>query len=201
MSRLLRKPLRAAAASAPRSAALGLLLAGALLAVSTPGGEVLAQPRDAALGDGYVIYENAEPVPATPFRHKVEGLVREVDLRDFAGRVVVLNFWATWCAPCVAEMPSLDRLQAALGDEGIAVVALSEDRGGFTQIDAFFEDHGLAALERYHDPNGAVAQAFGLAALPTTVLIGPDGVPVGEVSGAAEWDSPEAQKLLRALLD
>lgn len=185
MTRPLRKPLRA--------------LALAALLLVAPG---LAGPASAqeGFGDGYVIYENAEPVPAVAFRHKAGGLIRDVSLQDFAGKVVVLNFWATWCPPCVAEMPSLDRLQAALGEEGLEVVALSEDRGGFQQIDPFYEARGLERLARYVDEGGALARHFGISVMPTTILIGRDGVPVGEVRGAAEWDSPEAQKLLRALL-
>ncbi|MEX0758170.1 MAG: TlpA disulfide reductase family protein [Tistlia sp.] len=193
----MRKPLRAPT----RTAALAALLAG-LVAVLLRGGAGLPVPTAVAagLGEGYVIYENAEPVPDISFKHKTGGLVREVSLRDFAGKVVVLNFWATWCPPCVAEMPSLDRLQAALGPEGVEVVALSEDRGGFAQVDPFYEARGLERLERYVDEGGALGRHFAIRAMPTTILIGPDGIPVGAVEGAAEWDSPEAQKLLRALL-
>ncbi len=187
MTRSLRKLLRARA--------LPAALALACLAVALP---PLARPA-AALDEGYVIFEGAEPVPATPFKHKAGGLVRDVSLQDFEGQVVVLNFWATWCAPCVAEMPSLDRLQAALGDQGITVVALSEDRGGFAQIEPFYEARGLENLERYVDEGGRLARHFEVRVMPTTLLIGPDGVPVGQVEGAAEWDSPEAQKLLKAL--
>jgi thiol-disulfide isomerase/thioredoxin len=189
MTRPLRKPLRALL----RALALAALLAAA------PG---LAGPAPAqdGFGEGYVIYENAKPVADIAFKHKAGGLIRDVSLQDFAGKVVVLNFWATWCPPCVAEMPSLDRLQAALGGKGIEVVALSEDRGGFAQIDPFYEARGLENLARYVDEGGALARHFGISVMPTTILIGRDGVPVGEVRGAAEWDSPEAQKLLRALL-
>lgn len=187
MTRLSTKPLRALALAA-------LLLAG-------PGAGGLGGPAAAeAFGEGYVIYENAEPVPDLPLKHKAGGMIRDVSLQDFAGKVVVLNFWATWCPPCVAEMPSLDRLQTALGPEGVEVVAVSEDRGGFRQVDPFFEARGLEALERYVDEGGRLARHFGVKAMPTTVLIGPDGVPVGAVEGAAEWDSPEAQALLRKLL-
>lgn len=183
MTRLSTKPLRA------------LALAALLLAPAGAG----AAAAD-AFGEGYVIYENAEPVPDLAFKHKAGGLIRDLDLQDFAGKVVVLNFWATWCPPCVAEMPALDRLQTALGPEGVEVVALSEDRGGFAQIDPFFDERGLEHLERYFDAGGRLARHFGVTAMPTTVLIGPDGVPVGAVEGAAEWDSPEAQALLRKLL-
>jgi thiol-disulfide isomerase/thioredoxin len=119
-----------------------------------------------------------------------------VSLADFRGRVILLNFWATWCAPCVAEMPSLDRLEAMLGGKDFTVIALSEDLSP-TAIGPFFSEHGLTRLRRYHDPAGALARAFSLRGLPTTVLIDREGRVLGRFEGPAEWDSPEAVALIR----
>ncbi|WP_218822765.1 TlpA family protein disulfide reductase [Tistlia consotensis] len=180
----MRKPLRM------------LAVAALLLAPLAPGPAAAAS---GSLADGYVIYEHARPVPDLPFKQRLDGMIRDVSLKDFAGKVVVLNFWATWCPPCVAEMPSLDRLQGDLGGEGIVVVALSEDRGGFAVVDPFYAGKGLSTLARYSDPDGRLARHFGIKVMPTTILIGPDGIPVGEIEGGAEWDSPEAKRLLQAL--
>ena len=120
-------------------------------------------------------------------------------LGEFRGRVVLLNFWATWCPPCVEEMPSLDRLQAKMGDERFDVIALSLDRGGHETIKAFYEEHGLSSLAAYADNQQKAMVAFAVGALPTTILIGPAGNIVATLAGPAEWDSPEALALISYL--
>ncbi|MBL8831498.1 MAG: TlpA family protein disulfide reductase [Rhodospirillales bacterium] len=136
------------------------------------------------------------PAPAIAFRD-AEG--RDLSLADFRGRVAVVNFWATWCAPCVEEMPALDRLHAALKKEKIEVVAISVDRGGLRQVAPFFASHDLRSLPVYLDPAGGSMRAFAVRGLPTTVVIDAEGRERGRLEGAAEWDSPAAQRLLRAL--
>ena len=124
-----------------------------------------------------------------------------VDLADFNGQVVLLNFWATWCAPCVHEMPALDRLQDRLADEGFTVVALSIDRGGVPIVERFYADHDLRALDTYIDDGGRVPQAFGVNGLPTTVLIDRDGEWIGSFEGPAEWDGADALALINHNLE
>jgi thiol-disulfide isomerase/thioredoxin len=124
---------------------------------------------------------------------------QELGLGDFAGRVAVVNFWATWCAPCVEEMPALDRLHAALAPEGIEVVAISVDRGGLRQAAPFFEVNGLKNLPVYLDPSGASMRALGVRGLPTTIVIDRHGREAGRLEGAAHWDSEAAKRLLRAI--
>lgn len=122
---------------------------------------------------------------------------KPVDPAAWKGRVVVLNLWATWCAPCVREMPSLDRLQQAYPPERLLVVALSVDRGGAAQVQPFFEKTGVQALGLYTDKAMAAMSAFGtLRGLPTTFVIGPDGTIRGRMDGDAEWDSPAARAVL-----
>ena len=114
---------------------------------------------------------------------------------------MLLNFWATWCAPCVREMPSLDRLQAALGDRGLSVVAVSIDRAGVKAIRPFAKRLGLAHLGLYHDPEGALFRAFGVSGLPASFLIDQGGAVVGAYAGPAEWDGPEARALIEFYLN
>ncbi len=124
----------------------------------------------------------------------------ETSLAAYRGKVVVLNFWATLCAPCVREMPSLDRLQAMLGGDELEVVALSEDRGGMPLVVRFYEKYGLEHLARYLDPLGRVAAVLGVVGMPTTVLIDREGREIGRMVGPTEWDSPAALALVRSVL-
>ncbi|NBC33221.1 MAG: redoxin family protein [Alphaproteobacteria bacterium] len=139
-----------------------------------------------------------QPAPAVEMR---DGDGNVVTLDDFAGHVVVLNFWATWCAPCVREMPSLDRLQAALGEQGLRVVPVSLDRNGREAVLPFYERIGIAHLGVYLDTGGRVSRAFGTRGLPTTVVLDAEGRIVGRYQGAAEWDSDAAIALLDYYLD
>lgn len=124
-----------------------------------------------------------------------------VNLVEFEGRVVLLNFWATWCAPCVEELPALDRLQARLGGRDLSVIALSVDRQGASIVGPFLAKLGVRALEMYVDAQGESLKAFQPRGLPTTVLIGRDGRELGRLEGAAAWDSPAAEALIRHYLD
>ena len=120
----------------------------------------------------------------------------------FRGKVVLLNFWATWCPPCVEEMPSLDRLQAALGGPRFEVVALSLDQGGLAVIEQFFAANGIEHLKAYLDEEaGKAFQHYRVGMLPTSILLLPDGRTVGTLGGPAKWDSPEAQALIRFFID
>jgi thiol-disulfide isomerase/thioredoxin len=110
------------------------------------------------------------------------------ELSDFRGKLVVLNLWATWCEPCLREMPSLDRLQARF-DDRIAVLAVSEDRGGAKIIEPFIAKLGLKSVKVYVDPKSEVGHAFDVRGLPTSFLIDHDGKLLGRVEGGADWDS------------
>ena len=125
----------------------------------------------------------------------------EITLADFRGKLVVLNFWATWCAPCLREMPSLDRLQGRLGGPDLEVVALSSDRAGAERVDPFFSKAGIVHLARYLDPRNKTGRALGVRRLPTTLLIDRQGRLMGRLEGPAEWDSPEIVAFLKAKLE
>ena len=138
-----------------------------------------------------------KPVPVLTFLD-AEG--KEVSLADFRGAVVVLNLWATWCAPCRREMPSLDRLQAKFGGNDLEVIALSLDRGDVGKVRAFFDELGIAHLAVYQDPQARAGRELGAPGLPTTIVIDRTGQEVGRLLGPAEWDGVEALAVIKALL-
>lgn len=142
-------------------------------------------------------FDPLRPAPEVAFADDGGKVVR---FADFRGKVVLLNLWATWCVPCVKEMPALDRLQAALGAEGLEVIALSQDRDGVPAVVRFYEKYDFGNLAIYVDPKAAVATSLKIGVLPTSLLIDREGRLVGQLVGAAEWDAPEAQALIRHYL-
>lgn len=120
-----------------------------------------------------------------------------VSFEDFAGKVALVNFWATWCPPCIKEMPALDRLNAAMADDGIEVVAVNLERRGRAKARAFFDKTGIEHLTLYADEGNRMGPALGILGLPVTILLDREGREVARLMGDAEWDSPEAQALLR----
>ncbi|MBC2834899.1 TlpA family protein disulfide reductase [Paragemmobacter straminiformis] len=119
-------------------------------------------------------------------------------LADWRGKWVVLNFWATWCAPCRKEMPSLDRLQAAM--PGLAVVPVATGRNAVEGIQRFYEEAGVTGLPILRDPKSDLARAMGVLALPVTVILNPQGQEVARLIGDAEWDSDNAKAVLAAMM-
>ena len=124
----------------------------------------------------------------------------ERQLSDFRGQAMVLNFWATWCAPCIHEMPSLDRLEQTKGGDDFVVLVMSNDRAGANVVDPFFEEVGLTALDKYYDPRSELARAMGVTGLPTTIVIDANGYERARLQGPAEWDSQDAKALVSAVL-
>ncbi len=129
---------------------------------------------------------------------------QSLELSAFHGRVVLINFWATWCAPCLAEMPSLNRLQIALGNEDLAgadfqVITIATGRNETADIESFFTNQNISHLTRYRDPNLRLALALGAGSLPTTVLMDRDGFIIARLQGEADWDSEAATRLIEFL--
>lgn len=122
-------------------------------------------------------------------------------LSDFRGRVVLVNLWATWCAPCVKEMPSLVKLQETIGTRDFVVLALSSDRGGARVVEPFIAENGLETLAVYLDPKGNATRKLGARGLPTSILLDRQGRELGRMLGSAEWDSAAAVDLVRSAID
>jgi thiol-disulfide isomerase/thioredoxin len=141
-----------------------------------------------------------EPLP-TPTQIYVDATGEETTLASFKGKVVILNFWATWCAPCVRELPSLDRLAAILPTEKFAVLALSSDRGGADKAAPFLENLGVKTLQADLDPRSKLALSLGLRGLPTTYVLDKDVMVIAKLQGIAEWDSAEYVAWFNALAD
>ena len=144
--------------------------------------------------DGVHNYQPTRPPVAVSGLSFFEDGEKRRTIADYRGSGVVMNFWATWCAPCVREMPSLDRLQAKV--PGIRVLALSVDRGGARVIETFYRKHGIANLDVLADRGAKLMRKLGVRGLPTTLLIDADGNEVGRVVGPAEWDSGPLRALI-----
>lgn len=129
--------------------------------------------------------QSERPVPKTAFADEGGS---EISLDAFKGKIVIVNFWATWCQPCMKEMPSLDRLAARLPSESFAVVAVNEDRGGVAVAKPVLERIGVRGLAFYADPGGHLSRDLGVRGFPTTVLIGRDGNLLGNHEGEVDWD-------------
>lgn len=162
-----------------------------------------AMPAETAkLNTGHMaafVYKKAcEPLPAISF---TDGDGRERKLADWKGRVVLLNLWATWCAPCRKEMPELDQLQAALGSDKFEVMALAVDRAGPNAARKFLEQIKTQSLRLYVDATARGANELKAVGLPTTLLISRDGCEIGRLTGPAEWNSEDAKRLIRAAID
>jgi thiol-disulfide isomerase/thioredoxin len=125
-------------------------------------------------------------------------------LADFRGRTVLVNLWATWCAPCRQEMPALDRLQAALGGADFEVVAINIDTRNLDKPRAWLKEAGVERLAYYADPEAKVFQDLKrigkVVGMPTTFLLDPQGCELAVLNGPAEWASEDALKLVRAAL-
>ena len=137
------------------------------------------------------------PVPKTAIKNSVG---QTLTLKSFHGKVLLVNFWATWCEPCIREMPSLDRLQVALRDTNFVVVAINTDRGGAKLAQTFLAKLNVNHLALYLDEKMVLGRAMNVRGLPTSFIITADGTIRGRLTGPAEWDSPESIKLIRYFL-
>lgn len=160
-------------------------------------GPLLLVPSGTRAAEAPVATAEPKPLPEIRF---LDMAGAETGLEAFRGRVVVLNLWATWCAPCKEEMPALDRLAAAFAGEPVSVVALSVDRAAPERVQAFLDEVGVEHLAVYRDPKAAATRALKVQGLPVTLLVDREGREAGRVLGMARWDGEAAFAAVRSLL-
>lgn len=155
--------------------------------------------RDLATGPlaAFLIHPDPKPLPDLQFQ---DGTGKPLKLSDWKGRVVLLNLWATWCAPCRKEMPDLSKLEKEMGSGQFEVVAISVDRKGAEVSAAFLKEAGVGNLKLYVEPSTKIVTDVQSAGLPATLLIDRQGRELGRILGPADWASPEAVALIKAAL-
>jgi thiol-disulfide isomerase/thioredoxin len=162
-----------------------MLAAGGTLAA----GLTARKPRAQELSNLADALVPTDPPVAAPDIVFIGGDGEEHHLTEFLGHGMVINLWATWCVPCVAEMPALAALSKTLAPDDIAVLPLSSDRGGANAVQAFYQDHGITGLPVLLDPNGAAVRACHARGIPTSLII-----------DKKDWSTPAAAAIVRKLV-
>lgn len=180
-----------------RTLALAVLVSATIL-TDPPAATATSGPPIEGSMIKFVASDPPIPVPDTPF---IGAQGETIKLADYAGRLVLVNFWATWCAPCIRELPSIEALGKSIDDERFTIQLISIDRGGVKVHGPFLEKIGVTSVTSASDPKAALLRALKGPGIPITVLISPEGMVVGRLIGDAEWNSPEAQSLIRFYLD
>jgi thiol-disulfide isomerase/thioredoxin len=174
-------------------------------AVLAAGGTLAAatwprKPRAQDLKDLTEALQQSNPPVAAPDIVFVDAEGGKHHLSEFRGHGMVINLWATWCVPCVQEMPSLAALSRKLAPADIAVLPLSSDHGGADAVEAFFRKHAITGLPVLLDPQGAAERAFGVEGIPTSVIIDKAGRQRARLEGSADWSTPAAMAAVRRLV-
>jgi thiol-disulfide isomerase/thioredoxin len=138
-----------------------------------------------------------KPMPDLEFLDASDNPLR---LADFTGQARLINLWATWCAPCVKEMPSLDRLQAALPRDKFVVLPISLDGPSKPKVAPFYKQQELTNIGIYYDKGKKAMSVLGVSVLPTSILVDPAGRELGRIEGDADWDTPEGIALMKAAI-
>ena len=145
-----------------------------------------------------VFLSEAKPVSQIAFTDPEGG---EHKLSDWQGKYVLLNFWATWCAPCRKEMPGLEEIQTEFGGETFEVVPIATGRNALPGIRRFFEEIGATNLPILLDPKQKLARDMAVLGLPITVILNPEGQEIARLRGDAEWNSKSAKAIIAALIN
>lgn len=126
---------------------------------------------------------------------------KELTLNDFKGRLTLVNFWATWCAPCRKEMPSLEVLSNQIGGDTFQVVTIATMRSSEEAVKKFFNDNNIIDLPKFRDPKGYLARASGVAALPLTILLDRNGNEISRLIGDADWAQDETIEFIKKAIE
>jgi thiol-disulfide isomerase/thioredoxin len=126
---------------------------------------------------------------------------KELTLNDFKGRLTLVNFWATWCAPCRKEMPSLEVLSNQIGGDTFKVVTIATMRSSEEAVEKFFNDNNIIDLPKFRDPKGYLARASGVAALPLTILLDRNGNEISRLIGDADWAQDETIEFIKKAIE
>jgi len=138
-----------------------------------------------------------EPAPAAKFKNPDGG---DFDLAKFKGTPVLINLWASWCAPCIKELPTLQQLEQAQANEGkLGIIAVSQDTSPQGSVEAFLGERDIGRFAAYHDPDMNLTSALNIQVMPTTILYDAEGNEVWRYVGDLDWTSEEAKKLLSEL--
>jgi thiol-disulfide isomerase/thioredoxin len=159
--------------------------------------KVSAHPLATGTMATFVFKPQPEPLPDLQF---VNGSGAPMSLSGLKGKVILLNIWATWCAPCREEMPGLDKLQAELGSDKFEVLALAVDKSGIEWARKFLANIKAEKLGVYADPTAQEGTRLKVIGMPTTILVNANGLEVGRLIGPAKWDSEDAKRLIEAQL-
>lgn len=173
------------------------------LSLATLANSAVADSADIAdlrEGDMRKLAIHSEPMPSSdvPF---VGGDGSEMTLAAYEGKHIVLNFWATWCAPCRAEMPHLAELQDAFEGENFEVVTIATGRNPRPAMEAFFTEIGVDNLPLHTDARQNLARSMGVLGLPVTVILDPEGNEIARLQGDADWKSDSAKAIIAALIE
>ena len=143
----------------------------------------------------FVFSKTAKPLP-NPLILDADENVTEIGYKE---GILVINFWATWCAPCKKEMPSLNNLAENMKYDDVRIITVASGRNSKKAIESFFINNSLVNLSKFRDPKGKMAMSYGVTALPTTVVIDPSGKEIGRIIGDIDWNTENIRAFFRNL--
>jgi thiol-disulfide isomerase/thioredoxin len=176
-----------------------VIAASAGLAASVVRGNyAMAQISPADLPPAAAVLLQTAPV-AAPVLNFTDPAGKQLSLADYVGHGLVVNFWATWCGPCVAELPSFAAVASELAKHKILVLPISIDMTGANAVQPFFASHGIHNLPVLLDEQGEALQTLNADGIPVTIIVNPQGQVVAKLEGAADWNNAATINLIRKL--
>jgi thiol-disulfide isomerase/thioredoxin len=179
---------------------MSALLYTALTAVANTAVADMSAVADLREGDMRKLMFHSAPIASSDVTF-VSETGEEMTLSDYEGQYVVMNFWATWCAPCRKEMPQLSDLQTQLGGDDMQVVTIATGRNPRPAMERFFAEIEVDNLPLHTDARQGLARSLGVLGLPVTIILAPDGQEIARMQGDADWSSDSAFAVMRALLE